>query len=259
MADREFSTLASKLAASVPGCPPPTVIQYIRDSAIRVCERTLFWRYAVPLFNLQPGVHEYFYDKPSNTDVHVLFDALVNCDPLQKLTLEQALFQWPCWADLYSGVSPTALWDETSPGALFNSPEYNEAQYNGPGGTFSYPAAVLADASTPAAICQINPDKYIVLPLPDNDKVYEVRMFLALKPKRTATGMDEVVFNELEDVILHGALQHLLVLPNVSWSDRELAAYHAKQYVYHISERRARANLGNMRGVMTARMQSFGV
>lgn len=257
MADREFSTLASKLAASVPGCPPPTVIQYIRDSAIRVCERTLFWRYAVPLFNLQPGVHEYFYDKPTNTDVHVLFDAIVNCNALNKLTLEQALFQFPCWADLYSGVSPAALWDET-PGNNFNDPQYNEDQFNQQN-EFVLPEAMLADASTPSAVCQLSPDKYIILPLPDDDQVYEMRMFLALKPKRTATGMDEVVFNELEDVILHGALQHLLVLPNVSWSDRELAAYHAKQYVYHISERRARANLGNMRGVMTARMQSFGV
>jgi hypothetical protein len=257
MADREFSTLSSKLAASVPGCPPPTLIQYIRDSAIRTCERTLFWRYAVPLFNLQPGVHEYFYSKPSNTDVHAIFDALVNCDALQKLTLEQALFQYPCWADLYSGMNPNDLWSQT-PSSTFNDPEYNENQFNQQN-TFNIPTAALEDASTPMAICQLSPDKYLILPLPDNDKVYEMRMFLALKPKRTATGMDEVVFDELEDVILHGALQHLLVLPNVSWSDRELAAYHAKQYVYHISERRARANLGNMRGVMTARMQSFGV
>lgn len=257
MADREFSTLASKLAASVPGCPPPTVIQYIRDSAIRVCERTLFWRYAVPLFNLQPGVHEYFYDKPTNTDVHVLFDAIVNCNALNKLTLEQALFQFPCWADLYSGVSPSELWSQT-PSSNYNDPQYNDDQFNQQN-TFVLPESVVADASTPSAVCQLSPDKYLILPLPDDDQVYEMRMFLALKPKRTATGMDEVVFNELEDVILHGALQHLLVLPNVSWSDRELAAYHAKQYVYHISERRARANLGNMRGVMTARMQSFGV
>jgi hypothetical protein len=57
---------------------------------------------------------------------------------------------------------------------------------------------------------------------------------------------------------MHGTLQHLLVLPNQAWSDRELAAYHAKQYVYQTAERRARANLGNVRGNMRARMQPFG-
>jgi hypothetical protein len=107
-------------------------------------------------------------------------------------------------------------------------------------------------------VCQLSPDKYIVLPLPDNDRTYTVRMFVALKPKKSATGMDETAFDDLEETIMHGALQHLLVLPNTNWSDRELASYHAKQYSYNVSERRARANLGNMRGMMRVRMQPFG-
>lgn len=214
MADRDFSTLVSKVYPSVPGCPTPTVINYIRDAAIRVCERTLAWRYQVPLFNLVANTYEYTYTKPANTEVHAVFEALVNSDGLARLTLEQAIAQWPSWN---------------------------------------------TETSTPQVICQITPDKYIVLPTPDNQRTYEMRMFLALKPTRTASGMEEVLFNELEDVILHGTLQHLLVLPNTTWSDRELAAYHAKQYIFHLNERRARANLGNMRGTMTAQMQSFGV
>jgi len=58
---------------------------------------------------------------------------------------------------------------------------------------------------------------------------------------------------------MHNALQHLLVLPDTNWSDRELATYHAKQYLFHLTERRARANLGNARATMTARSQPFGV
>jgi len=69
--------------------------------------------------------------------------------------------------------------------------------------------------------------------------------------------MPATIFDDLEDAIMHGALQEMLVLPNVSWTDRELAAYHAKQYVFHTAERRARANLGNVRGTMTVKMQPF--
>jgi len=83
-------------------------------------------------------------------------------------------------------------------------------------------------------------------------------MFTALKPAHGATGMDEFTFNELEEVIMHGTLQHLLVLPQAAWSDRELAAYHAKQYVFQVAERRARANLGNVRGMLQVHMQPFG-
>jgi hypothetical protein len=121
------------------------------------------------------------------------------------------------------------------------------------------PDAIVADGSQPQSVCQLTPDKYVVLPLPDAERTYRMRMFVALKPKRTATAMDEVIMDELEDIIVHGTLQQLLVLPQVNWSDRELATYHAKQYTFHLSERRARANLGNARGPMVARAQSFGV
>jgi hypothetical protein len=111
--------------------------------------------------------------------------------------------------------------------------------------------------STPQSITQITPNQFAVLPLPDAQYTYTMRMFYALKPTRDSSGMDETIFDDLEDVIMHGALQQLLVLPNTNWSDRELAAYHAKQYLSQLTERRARANLGNARGVVSVRMQSF--
>jgi len=257
MADRTFASLVPRLNPSVPGCPQQTMLQYIRDAAIRACERSLMWRYQVPMFNLLPGVHEYPYNKPMSADVHVLFEALMNDEPLQRLTLEQAIVQFPKWADLYSGEDPSVVWSLTPPG-VFNGQQYNEQLFNG-GSGYVLPDSIVADGAQPQVVCQVNPDKFIVLPLPDAERTYRMRMFVALKPKRTATGMDEVAFGELEDVILHGALQHLLVLPNVHWSDRELAAYHAKQYTFHLAERRARANLGNMRGTLMARYPGFGV
>jgi hypothetical protein len=83
-------------------------------------------------------------------------------------------------------------------------------------------------------------------------------MFVALKPTRSSSGMDEVMFNDLEDTIMHGALQMLLVLPKTNWVDRELAAYHAKQHLAQLIERRARANLGSARATFSVQMQPFG-
>ncbi len=256
MADRTFASLVPRVNSSTPGCPQPTIIQHIRDAAIRVCERTLAWRYQVPTFALSPGVYEYYYDVPANTEAHAVFSALVNDTPLDNLTLEQAIAQYPKWADIYSGLTAVQLWSLIDPNA-FNTDQYNESPFNANPNT-EVPDEAVADGSDPRAICQLTPNKYIVLPMPDKAKVYTMRMFVALKPQRTATGMDADIFNELEDVIFHNTLQHLLVLPNTNWSDRELAAYHAKQYLFQVSERRARANLGAARGVMRARMQSFG-
>lgn len=255
MATRLFTDLLPKILPNVPGCPQPLAVQHIRDAAIRTCERTLAWRYVQPKYNLLPGVHEYIYDKPTETEVHVLFEAMVNDRPLSRLTLEQALYQHPEWADLYSGEDPAVLWSLTPPNS-YNSHEYNEALFND-NSPFVLPDAVVAAASEPRVITQLTPDKYIVLPLPDNEKPYTVRMFYALKPTRTAAGMDAVVFNDLEDTIIHGALQQLLVMPGVAWSDRELASYHAKQGLFTLTERRARANLGNARGTLVATYPKF--
>lgn len=256
MVDRAFVSLVPRLNPSVPGCPQQTILNYIRDSAIRTCERTLAWRYIHPNFNLLPGVHEYAYNKPTNATVHTVFEAVMNDVPLERVNLEDAIMRYPEWADLYSGQDPSVVWSLT-PSNTFNSNQYNTTLFN-QGSTYVLPESIVADGSEPRIFTQITPDKFIVLPLPDNEKTYTMRMFMALKSRRDATGMEEAIFDELEDAIMHGALQSLLVLPNVPWADRELATYHARQYVFHTTERRARSNLGNMRGSLRVKMQPFG-
>jgi len=223
MATRSFSSLTARLSPSVPGCPNQTVVQYIRDAAIKACEKTLAYRYQQPVFNLTPGAYVYTYRKPADTQVHAVFSTLMNNEPLEVLPLDKALMLYPEWADKYTTSQDIAEF-----------------------------------GSEPRSITQISPNEFAVLPLPDAQRTYAVRMFYALKPTRSATDMDEVVFDDLEDVIMHGALQQLLVLPNTNWSDRELAAYHAKQFLAQGAERRARANLSNSRGMMRVQMQPFG-
>jgi hypothetical protein len=230
------------------------ILQYLRESATRVCERTLSWRHAQPPADLLPGVYEYAYSKPPNTDVHIVFGAHLNGVPLRVLTLEQALSTYPKWADLYGGVDLATVWSGATAG--LNETDLNAVAFNA-GGTLTVPDEAMEEASEPRSITQVTPDKYVVLPLPDDTKPYALRLFYALKPSRTATGMEEAILNELEEAIVHGALQQLLVLPSVNWGDRELATYHAKQFLREVTERRARANLGNMRGTLVATAPRF--
>lgn len=256
MADREYSTLIPRIAPSVPGCPEPTIIQSIQAAAIRMCELTLAWRHVEPKFDLQPGVPEYNYRKPLNTEVHALFETTLNNYPLDKLTLEQALELYPQWVDLYSGLTAAEVWQDSEP-STYNSSPFNTQPFNGANQAVQIPEEALADATVPRAICQITPDKYIVLPLPDDKKPYTIRMFYALKPKRSATGMDEIIFSELEDTIVHTTLETLLVMPDSSWTDRELATYHGRKAIAYSVERRARANLGNHRATASVRMMPW--
>ena len=224
MITRDFDTLAVRLQPSVPGCPRPTIVQYIRNAAIKVCEQTLAWRYEQPLFTLTPGVYVYNFNKPLDTLVHAVFKVFVNDSPLEVLTLDRALQLYPEWADKTSD-----------------------------------PLQIEEKGSTPRSITQISPHQYAILPLPDAVELYSTRMFYALKPTRSASGISEAAFDDLEDVIMHGALQELLVLPGTQWADRELATYHAKLFRSQLTERRARANLGNARGSVAVNLPRFGV
>ena len=107
----------------------------------------------------------------------------------------------------------------------------------------NWPSETTIDRSAPRVFSQYDTQNYVVAPVPDSALTYNIKMFVALRPTLSATGMDSVVFNELEDLIEHAVLQEVLVLPEKSWSDRQLANYHSKQLVFKIAERRAKANI----------------
>lgn len=254
MAERLFTDLLPRVQPHVIACPAETVRQYIRNAAIRVCEWSVAWRYEVRQFNLVAGVHHYAYNKPTNADVHAVFGVVINeTHPLTPLTLEQAINRYPAWADMLGGVDPLSAWSLTAP-SQFNTDEFNALTFGG-NPAFVTPEDALEGAGQPACITQLGPDRFVVLPTPD--QTYPLRMFLALKPRRTATSMDEVPFNELEDAIFHRTLQDLMSIPKNPWTDLELAAYHARQYKYLANEARARAELTNMRADVRVQYQPF--
>jgi hypothetical protein len=216
MATRTFHSLVQRLVTSVPGCPQPVIEQYVRDSAIDACERTLAWRYEQPLIRLTPGVYDYPYENPTQSEVHAFITASVNGRSLSPVTMEWLHRSYPDWPS--------------------TNPDHR---------------------ADPRYIVHLDDDTFAVAPIPDDSQLYDLKMIVALKPLRTATGMDQTAMDDLENVIMHGALRDLLVLPNKNWSDRELASYHAKQYVFKTTERRARVMLGAGRASVSVQMQPF--
>lgn len=218
MDTRTFISLENKIAANVPGCPRPTIEQFVRDIAIEVCEKTLAWRYQQDPIVLTPGVYEYDYEIPTGSEVVAVIHAALNSGTEFLNTLDPAVQE-----DLHR-MYPD--WPSDDPNKR----------------------------STPRFIGQFDSDHFVVAPVPDNARAYSAKMFLALKPIPTASGMDKTVFDDCEMLITHGVLQHLHTLPDKSWTDYNLASYHAKQYTYKTALRRAKTNLGATRAPLTARM-----
>lgn len=217
MADRTYADLVSQIMTSVPGASTPLITNQVRSTAIEVCERTLAWRFNLADVTLVAGTYAYAYVTPSNSEVHTIFTATVNEGTILRKTTLET-FQRR-WPD--------------------------------------YPSTVTAKRSSPQEFMTISPAGYQILPVPDATATYTLRMHAALRPTKGSTGFDDVFFNDLEGVIIHGVLQQLLVLPDQMWSDRELAAYHAKQFVFEVAERRARATLGSARASPSIQMNAW--
>lgn len=246
MAIKLFSDMVEDVNPDVPGCPHETVRRAIRQAAIDTCEATLLWRHETRAHTLTPGLHYYEYTKPAETAVCAVFAAINNGRPMEVLTLEQAIMRYPEWADVLGDVDPVNVWSQTEP-SEFNEDEFNAETFNS-NPAFVPPAGALADGGQPVALTQLNPHKFIVLPSPDAVVPYKLRVFTALKPTPISNGMDMYAADELMEVIQHRALQKLMTMPEKPWTQLELAAYHAKQYRFTASERRAKANLMNARG-----------
>ncbi len=251
MVNRAFSSIANRVEALAPQVPRPTTLEHIRLAARLACEKTLAWRYVPAKVDLTPGVYEYAFDVPTTSEVEHMYGFSINGKPLDLINMDVAIARYPEWADLFSGVDLDDVWDETSGGYLGAS-EYNEALFNG-GGDFVMPDAVVANASRPKAITMVSPQRYVVLPLPDDEETYSARMWLALKPLRTATEIDEQAFNELEDLFVWGALETLFSMPGKEWTNPDYAVHYGNKFREGYLEKRRRANIGHVRGPMSAR------
>lgn len=67
-----------------------------------------------------------------------------------------------------------------------------------------------------------------LIPVPD--VAGTLKMSVALKPSLDSTGIDDSIFNEYRDAIVHGALARLMLSPKKPYTDGQLAQYHKQQF-----------------------------
>lgn len=250
-----FSSLVPDVALSAAGCPDAVIEGHIRQSAIRTCERAHYWRALLPEMLLTPGVWTYkFVGMPPQSEVFTLMGASLNDRHIAILPPDVMACCYPAWEDTAVHIEEVQI---AFADAVYNVPEYDDdTTYNS---MLATATAYVEVGSQPQAIGRLNPCEFITLPKPDGETAYFLRPYVALRPKKDATGMDECVLDDLREVIVHGALETLHLLPGTHWTDRDLGAYHAKQYTFKVTERRARSNLGFSRGALVAHPQPFGV
>lgn len=67
--------------------------------------------------------------------------------------------------------------------------------------------------------------------VPTPDVAGTLTLTVTLKPSPTADGIDDDIFNEYREAIVHGALARLLLSPKKPYTDAGLASYHQHQFI----------------------------
>lgn len=193
--------LSRRVAPSAPAAPSFTIAEAIRSASVKFCERTRCWRYEVSVD---------VEDDPVPVPPGTPWDAL----PISL------------------GVMPS------EPAIATASIHEIERAWFGPE---AYPLTpkLLAELSPqdraaegpPAFISHVFGNEVIIAPREPGT----LRLSLFLKPSTLNPIVSQhvvpaFVADRYSEAIVHGALGRLLAVPNTSWSNPELAAFHAASF-----------------------------
>ena len=221
MATALYSAGVPEISAMVYGCPLPVIERYISKVVIELCRRASVWRANLAPLPLVAGVYNYTAIVPVNTVLHNILHANLNVViALSKAPLR--ILTDAQVADMYP------LWPDT------------------------------VNVQQPSAIFQSGPDSINVYPVPDAISAYNINLLAVLRPTAAATGWDAALQDEFREVIYHGTLYYLMLMPNRVWTDQTQAQFHGKIYTNLISDARAKANKSYTRANLYVKQRPWG-
>lgn len=84
-----------------------------------------------------------------------------------------------------------------------------------------------------------NTIRFVPVPAVTTASLYDVRV--AVKPKLSATVLDDVILNKYDETLINGALGRLYLIPRKPWTDASLAQFHEGMFRSAIPAARSEA------------------
>lgn len=94
---RDFEDFFPHVMPSAPGCPEPTAIHALRQSAIEFCYRTRLWR-SDDEFQVSPGESD-IVCVPADAQLLEIEHATFNGVPLTQTSINELDREWPRWRE----------------------------------------------------------------------------------------------------------------------------------------------------------------
>jgi hypothetical protein len=221
---KKLETLVPKVRREVPNCPKFIVLDELRNTLIDFCINTDIYIQDLTPFVVVANVNEYDasdLDIPAGTELNHIIDVFRTTSPATT-PLSQKQFTTLEAKSQIGGVS------------IFH--------YYGKG--------------KPKYYTQQDQETIMVAPTPEETETLYV--LYSLKPTQASTTIPNIIVNEYQETIIHGALYRLQMMKDSPWTDVQAADLNKRMYDKGEAIAVRKNKYGNVGASLTVKYQEFG-
>lgn len=215
---KDLSSFMSRILPHVTGCPDVLAEEALLDTAIEFCEKTLIIQKTLDPMSARRGASEYELDAPSDQEV----------------------------------ILPVSVWFKTR--KLVAVPADNV--WNVQAFNLRVPGTDAVEGE-PTAYFWVANRTIGVYPVPEETHSAAITVRAALKPKRTATQLEDALFDDWIDPMVTGTLARLHAMKDQAWSSADRALLRSREFRASVQRARMEGSVGRVRGNLSVRMRSF--
>lgn len=208
------------VAPHVPGASDPLIEQAVRDACIEFCDATNIVQ-RVEVQGVLAGEPQYVVSAPQQQRLVAVLQVAYNSNPLK-----------------YAPI------DTVEHGAALRA---------------GYDAVVDPARGTPMTYYQTTPgdDAIYLWPVPDTEVSDALAVRASFAPTRTATQVEDELFDDWLTEIVSGALARLMIIPAQPFTNPKLALEHERAFRAGVGAANAEARRGTGRGGLFVKPRPF--
>ena len=213
-----YTSFLDYVLPDTPGCTNEVALLAIKSTVIDFCEKSLILQADHDPVTIVRGVVDYDLEPPRDHQVAKVMKVFYRNSPIEA-------------------VAP----DDVRVASIYNK-NYPDAQ---------------PEEGPPRAYIQKDARTFSIYPHPKDTERLALTLRVALKPTRSATQCDDLIYEDYAEIIGHGALTRLALSPNKPYSNANLAGARNVLYTAGVNLARQRANRGYVRANTQVRIRKI--
>jgi hypothetical protein len=214
-----LNAFMSRIIPHVSGCPDVLAHEALVDTAIEFCEKTLIIQRTLPPISTIPDTINYTLTPPTEQLVHMVLSAWFKGALMEPVASQEVLN--------IQGFTTTVTGYEH----LFRG---DPTQYYW---------------TAPSTLC--------VFPIPDETDADSILVRAATKPARSATQLEDALFNDWAEALAAGTLARLHATKDQAWSSADRALQRSREFRQFVQRARIEGATGRARTTLHVKLRSF--